>query len=197
MNTASTLSSFTSSSREAISLRTSAGGSQPGATVGNQVADGHHLHVRMILESKISAKLANAIPNDADPNFAVGNRLPTFRSMRIHRRSFKPLDGRLGCGSVETRSGRTDAKCVQKRTARLTFTSRNFRNWPGTGRVLRGGIHGASMEQEMAASSLNRTSIIPPPCPIQHFPHRFQHLHLVRQTIHLRFYVDVWNSFVG
>ena len=60
-----------------IGLRAATRFGQLGAAIWNQIADRHDFDIRMILKTKRGAEFANTIPNDADANFAIGDRLPT------------------------------------------------------------------------------------------------------------------------
>ncbi len=78
-----------------IGLRAPAGLRQARALLGHQVADGHDLHVRMILETKGGPETADPIPDNADPETAVGDRLPALRRVWIHRGLLETGDGNL------------------------------------------------------------------------------------------------------
>src|SRR5262249_31113138 len=60
--------------------------------VGEQIANRDDFDVRVILETEFSAKLADAIADDSDSNFAIGHWLPTFGNIRVLGRLFEPLD---------------------------------------------------------------------------------------------------------
>ena len=57
---------------------------QPSATLLAQVAHRDDFHVWMILKSKFRAEFAEAITNDADAQFAVGDGLPARGAACIH-----------------------------------------------------------------------------------------------------------------
>ena len=62
-----------------VGLLTSAGLGQRLATVGKQIADRHDLDVRMILQGKCRAELADAKAHDAHADPTLGDRLPNLR----------------------------------------------------------------------------------------------------------------------
>ena len=66
---------------------------QPGAAIGNQVADGDDLDVGMILKPKRRRELANAVADEADANLAIGDWLPPFGRIVRGRRFSKPWIG--------------------------------------------------------------------------------------------------------
>ena len=83
-----------------IGLLAAAGLGQLRAAVGNQVADGRHRDVRMVLEAERRAELADAVADDAHADLAVGDRLPDAlgalgglharRPRGSSRRAFRP-----------------------------------------------------------------------------------------------------------
>ena len=64
-----------------IGLGAPAGLGQSRAAVGNQVAHGHHLDIRVVLEPELGAELAHPVAGDPDANLAVGDGLPAFRGL--------------------------------------------------------------------------------------------------------------------
>ena len=54
-----------------IGLGAAAGLGEGSATLGDQIGDGHDLHIRMILEAESRAELTNPIAGDAYPNFTI------------------------------------------------------------------------------------------------------------------------------
>ena len=72
--------------------------SKSGTTIRNQVADGHNFYVRMVLESKGRTELANSIADDADADFTIGNRVPTFVGGGRIFGAFEALNGVISGG---------------------------------------------------------------------------------------------------
>lgn len=66
-------------------------GQRSSTAVAKQIADRGHRDVGMILETERGAKPADAIADDTDSQLAVGDGLPTARSVRIVRRRFQSL----------------------------------------------------------------------------------------------------------
>ena len=103
-----------------IRLLAAGGLRQLGATIRNQIADRHHLDVRVVLEAERSPELANPVADQPHPNLAVGDRLPAFGSVWVGGRLLESLDHLLlgpgrrresqGCGA--------QAHCLQERTPR-------------------------------------------------------------------------------
>jgi hypothetical protein len=52
-------------------LGAAAGLGEGSATLGDQIGDGHDLHIRMILKAENCAELTNPIAGDADSNFTI------------------------------------------------------------------------------------------------------------------------------
>ena len=65
-----------------VRLVAAAGLHQALAPLGDQVADGHDLDVRMVLEAERRPELAHPVADDADADLAVGDRLPRSRRRR-------------------------------------------------------------------------------------------------------------------
>ena len=64
------------------------------ATLRNQVGNGDHLDVRVILEPERRPKLASAEPGDPDAHLAVANRIPNERFVDVGLRLVEALDFR-------------------------------------------------------------------------------------------------------
>src|SRR5262249_11996772 len=92
---------------------------QFGASIGKQIADGDNFHVRMILKSKLGCKSTNAMTNEPDSDFTVGNWLPTPRAFRSFRNLFKSLNGLFfsECCGAQPERDRADACRLQEITA--------------------------------------------------------------------------------
>ncbi len=66
-----------------IRLAASAGLHQAVSPLGDQVADRDDLDVGMVLETELGPELAHAVPDDADADLAVGDRLPSLARSRL------------------------------------------------------------------------------------------------------------------
>ena len=96
-----------------IRLCAAGGLRQPGTTIRYEIADRHHLDVRVILEAERSGELANAVAHQPHTNPAVGDGLPGFGSIRVRGGLLESLNhfvlgaGRLlqgqGCGAQANR----------------------------------------------------------------------------------------------
>ena len=75
-----------------IGLRAPGSLGQPGTAIGNQVADRHHLDVRVVLEAERGAELADAVADQPHANLAVGDRLPAFGGIRGGGRLLESLN---------------------------------------------------------------------------------------------------------
>ena len=93
---------------------------QPGAAVRNQIADGHHLDIRVVLETERGPELADAVAGQPHPNLAVGDRLPAFGGVRLSGRLLESLDYLfLGPGRRRESQGRgAQAQRLQEGTPR-------------------------------------------------------------------------------
>src|SRR5262245_24009118 len=75
-----------------VSLLATTGRGQLGTAVRNEIAHGHNFDIGMILETEVSSKFANTIPDDPDTNLTVRNGFPILRSIRVNGATLESLD---------------------------------------------------------------------------------------------------------
>ena len=155
-----------------IRLFATAGLGQPLASFGDQVADGRHRDVGMILEAELRAELADAEADDAHAELVIGDGLPdSFRALGCLDAGFAQylLIGGLGFGGGEPSAGRSRASkpmptcCRKERREAEVFMAGSLKAGPGGPSAARR-VRNGSMRNSMAEQAAGHQTPSAAPC---------------------------------